>query len=104
MTVLTLATASLLGAAIWAVLCRINKMQHRRTSALVFVQHAVLGASLFLGWLLPPQWALLGLAAGVFVFLLLGSGRWREGPPEGIKTAPTPLDSAQLRHAHGGKR
>jgi hypothetical protein len=104
MTILTIVTASVLGAAIWAVLCRINKMQHRRTSALVFAQHAVLGASLFLAVLVPPQWALLTLGAGVFVFLLLGSGRWRDGAPDGIKTAPAPLDSAQLRHAHGGKR
>jgi hypothetical protein len=104
MTILTIVTASVLGAAIWAVLCRINKMQHRRTSALVFAQHAVGGAAQVLAGRVAPQWALLTLGAGVFVFLLLGSGRWRDGAPDGIKTAPAPLDSAQLRHAHGGKR
>lgn len=97
---ITITTAALLCAALWAILCRFDRMQHRRTSLLVAVQHAILGLGLFAGLVLPIPWGMLTVSAGVFVFLLLGSSRWRSSAPSGI-ISPAPVDA--LHHVSGGR-
>lgn len=77
-------TAALIGAALWSLLCRINHMKYGRTKLLVFVQHASLALALFAGLVFPPEIATPSIVAGVLVFLLMGSSRWRHGPPPGI--------------------
>lgn len=78
-------TLALTLAAIWAVVCRINAMQAGVTRVAVFAQHAILGLALFGGLLLPPDWGRAALVAGVAIYLLMGSPRWRDGAPEGTR-------------------
>lgn len=95
-------TAALIVAALWAVLCRINHMQYGVTRDSVFVQHAALAAGLFSALVLPAEYALPALAAGVFVFLLMGASRWKHGAPQGI-SKPRPIESLQFPKISGGK-
>ncbi len=86
MTAVALNTALTL-AAVWAVLCRINALQHGATDPRVFVQHAALGLGLFGSLLLPADWGRVAIAAGVFAFLAIGASRWRNGAPAGTRKA-----------------
>lgn len=74
-------TLALTLAAVWSVLCRINHMRPGVTRGAVFVQHAALALGLFADLLLQADWGRAALAAGVLIYLLLGAGRWRDGPP-----------------------
>ena len=96
-----LMTAAIIIAAMWSVLCRINLMKHGTTKPAVFAQHAALAMGLACGLLLPPPYAKLAMSAGVLVFLLAGSKRWRFGAPQGT-SKPDPLTPVQLQHAKGG--
>ena len=95
-------TAALIIAALWAVLCRINHMQHRVTKDSVFLQHAALAAGLFSALILPVEYALLALASGVTVFLVMGASRWKNGAPQGI-CKPRPIEPIQFHQISGGK-
>jgi hypothetical protein len=79
-------TAAMLCSAIWSVLCRIHKMQPGVTKPTVVIQHAALGMALFSAFLLPPPYSKAALVAGVMVFLLLSSARWRKGAPGGTES------------------
>ncbi len=78
-------TLAFILAAVWAVLCRVNAMQHGVTRWPVFAQHAALGLSMVAALLLPAEWGRTSLAAGVCVFLLMGAHRWRNGAPAGTR-------------------
>lgn len=104
--------AALLAAAAWSVLCRIYHMKIGVTRIAVVLQHAALGLGLFGALVLPPPWAKVALSAGVAVFLLASSGRWRRGapadtekpvrPPHVMCVAAMPLDEADMRRVAGG--
>lgn len=79
----------LLTAAMWAILCRVNQMQRSVTRGIVFWQHAALGLGLICGLVLPAEWARVALAAGVLLFLLGSSARWKDGAPAGTEKEPT---------------
>lgn len=96
-------TAALIIAALWSVLCRVEKMKHRVTLDSVFLQHAALGLGLFSALVLPATYALMCLAGGVFVFLAMGAPRWKDGAPQGI-TKPRLVESKHLAKVAGGKR
>lgn len=95
-------TAALIIAALWSVLCRINHMQYRVTLDSVFLQHAALGLGLFSALVLPANYALMCLAAGVLVFLLSGAARWKDGAPEGI-TKPGAVEPKHWAKIAGGR-
>ncbi len=97
-----LMTAALLVAALWAVICRINHMKHRVTKDSVFLQHSALAAGLLGALILPAEYAMLALASGVTVFLLVGAARWKDGAPKGINR-PSPLNPLQFQKISGGK-
>lgn len=107
-TELQLVTAGMIFSAIWSVICRVNHMQFGRTRLLVFFQHAALALGLLGGLILTEPWARASMALGVFLFLVMGSGRWRHGAPADI-TKPAPLDESPLkelpsRYYPGAKR
>ena len=104
-------SAAMAWAGCYLVLCRIDKMLKGVTRAAVFVQHAVLGACLFVagGLELWPEahGFSTGVAAfGVLMFFLMSSSRWRGGAPDGTaKRAvepPSTLAEDQLRGVVGG--
>ena|SRR6185436_5715856 len=95
-------TNVLILAAIWSVICRVNAMQFGRSRGIVIFQHAALALGLLGGLILPGDWARAVMAAGIFLFLALGSGRWRHGAPADI-TKPAPLDEVHPRYFPGGK-
>ncbi len=87
----------LIGGALWSVLCRVNAMQHGITRPLVFIQHAALGLGLVGGLMWPAEWGRVAMAAGVVVFLLCSSGRWRRSAPEGTRVASPPPGQVRER-------
>lgn len=91
--------------AIWSIICRVRYMDPKRTRRAVFIQHAALALGLFGALLLPSPHSKLGLVAGVFIFLLLGSSRWKHGAPKGTdKDKHRELDLQTLKSVCGGKQ
>lgn len=99
---LQMITSMLIVATIWSVICRVNHMMFGRTRGIVFWQHTALALGMLGGLLLSDTWGRACMAAGVFLFLALGSGRWRHGAPADI-TKPAPLDEVHPRYFPGGK-
>lgn len=102
-------TATLLLASIVSLVCRVAKMHSGRTKFGVFLQHAGLALALFGALFLPSEHAKAAMAAGVLLFLLLGSRRWADGAPPGTdKTSfldqPIDLNPLHWSGVNGGKR
>ncbi len=98
-----LMTAAIFIAAIWSVLCRINLMKHGVTKPAIFVQHAALAMGLACGLLLSPPYAKMAMGAGVLIFLVAGSKRWRFGAPSGT-TKPENLEPISYPRVAGGTK
>lgn len=71
--------------AMWAIVCRVKEMQHMVTRLRVFAHHAAIGMALVCALVLPSDWAVVALAAGIVVQLMISSKRWRTGAPPGTR-------------------
>jgi peptidoglycan/LPS O-acetylase OafA/YrhL len=89
-------------AALFSVFCRIHKMDPKHTRPIVIVQHFSLGMGIGCALFVPNEWRWTLLAAGVMVFLLLSSYRWKDEAPEGTKCAPRYLTADEARQVAGG--
>lgn len=87
-TIAQIVTGLVVAGICWSVVCRVIQMHPGVTTTHVFVQHATLGIGMLGGAVLPHPWGALSMALGVFVFLLMGSGRWRFGAPDGTLINP----------------
>jgi hypothetical protein len=101
--------SALICSSIWSIICRVRYLKIGRTLASVALQYIALAMGLLGGLILADGWtARASMAAGIFVFLVLGAPRWRHSAPEGV-TKPAPLDEAPLeevnpRYYPGAKR
>ncbi len=77
--------------AIWALYCRINKM-NRHTPREVRHQHAVLLGFLVFSLVLPGAAGAACVAVGVAAFLAYSTHRWRGGAPGEVASKPAPFD------------
>ncbi len=84
------------GAIFWSVVCRARHMDEQ-TLPVVYWQHGLLNG-FALSSLAFSEWAAPLLAAGVSIFLVLSSHRWRHGAPDGTRQqpAPTPVRGSWL--------
>lgn len=90
-------------AVFWTVLCRVRLMKPGVTRPAVFFQHALLGMGAIGVILLPAPYDKVSILLGVFVFLAVGSVRWKDGAPPGINKPPS-IDESRLVHVAGGKK
>lgn len=80
---IALATVGMLAMALWSIICRVNLMKHKVTRDRVFVQHSLAAFALLGGIIMPDPYSKLMLAAGWWLYLLMGAPRWRFGAPHG---------------------
>lgn len=104
MTVPNALSALCLMAALFAVFCRFHKMDPDRTRPIVVVQHFALGMGIACALFVPSEWRWTLLAAGVLVFLLLSSHRWRDAAPAGTECPMRGLTGHEARQVAGGSK
>ncbi len=75
-----------------SIVCRVIHMHPGVTTTHVFVQHFVIGVGMLGLLVLPTPYGGLSAALGVFIYLLMGSGRWRFGAPPGTHIVNQPKD------------
>lgn len=101
-----LLASAVICSAIWSIICRVRYLRIGRTIASVALQHVGLAFGLLGGLVLENWEARASMALGIFFFLLLSSGRWRHGAPDGV-TKPASLDELPEVHSRyfpGAKR
>lgn len=94
---------------LWVLACRIDKMMKGVTQQKVFLQHFLLGMSVFGAWLLGfskyAEWSEAIIVLGVLQFFLFSLKRWKnKAPDDTVKEELTELPRESWPHVVGGRK